>query len=175
MSESNCDKTNDLFIPSDYLKTIFLIPIYLRPEKQYYLDNKKENNKAIEKYGKIRCGREVGKAIWPLWICNDIIGFLHIGVDPKGSYRFYLYGIDHDKGYKRIPKHPGGRRSNIMGGIAHEKYGFKVNFINCSDEELVLFLREFQDNLEKRGKYIDLGYWIKIIKCLDVKKLLSET
>ncbi|MBI4847960.1 MAG: hypothetical protein HY808_05195 [Nitrospirae bacterium] len=137
------------------------------------MDNKKQNIKNIEQYGKIHSGREVGKTTWPLWICNDIIGYLLIGVDPKESYIFELYGIDHKKGYKRIPPHPGWRRSNMMGWIEQEKYGFTDNYITPSNDGLSDFLKKIHGNLGKRKKYFDLDYWLRVVTCFDLKKFLS--
>ena len=168
-----------------YLSPLFMIPVYLRSEEQYYEEMEQAKTIYKKKHGEVQFGKRVDDwFFWPPWNVNDIVGYIQIGVDPDRLFRFLVYGIDYEGGYKKIPRYPG-RRKCIMFGKEYREH-FNEDFICCKDggylaldspdadikRVLKDFMSELHNILKMEKKYLNLDYWLKVIECLDIKKLL---
>ena len=172
-------------LSTKFLKTLFLIPVYLRSEKQYHKEEEKAKKLYKKKHGEVQFGKRVDDwFFWPPWEVNDIIGYIQIGIDPDGLFRFMVFGIDCIHGYKRITRNPTGRNRN-MWGIDYREY-FDEDIIECEDGYLgidlptaeikrclISFMSELHEKLITEKKHITLDYWHKFIRCLDIKEFVK--
>lgn len=170
-----------------YIQTLFAIPIYLRTEEQYYSDAEKAKEEAIKQAKPFRQHHKVAETFhWPYWEFNDIVGYLQISVDRRGYFRFCVFGIDHEHGYKRIPRYPGERRRNVMWAHDYKNYFDKDTIFDNEDFELKIndseshikrtlsnFLFVIKQKIERDNKYIDLDYWLLKIKCMKIKQFIK--
>lgn len=176
------------FSKDKLMKTLFAIPIYLRKEEDYYKDEEKAKDKAIEDERRFDQHLRVMESYrWPLWEFNDIARYLQIGVGADGYFRFRVLGIDYEYGYKRIPKHPGGRRDNVMWDCDYKKYFHediikerKGNWLSIDVSErriktaLQNFLFNMRDKLEKEKRFLDIEHWLTIVKCCDIHAFVKR-
>lgn len=168
----------------EYLKPLLMIPVYLRSEEQYYAEFEQAKKKRKKKYGEVQFGKKVDdRFFWPPWTVNDIVGYLQIGVDPNKLFIFLVYGIDYEGGYNKIPRYPG-RKCTMFGKEYREHFNedficwedSKCLALDLPDADIKKGLKDFMSKLhgilKMEKKYLNLDYWLKVIECLDIKKLL---
>ncbi len=160
----------------------------MRSKRAYYIDAKKAKKIAIKDARTFNRHDHVGESYrWPPWEFNDIIGYLQISIDTDGQFRFSIFGIDYNNGYKRIPKYPGQRRRNMMWAIDYKKYfhediirasNGQVLNISTSERDLKIALAKFlltiDQKMKKEEKYIEVKRWVKLFQCLNIHELIKS-
>ncbi len=156
--------------------TLFDIPIYLRSHDKYYAEQQAFENRKIKELSSMsgRSIEEEKKRLydnpflhdyflwWPPWRFNDIVGWASINYDG----RYFVEGWLLNK--KRVLRDPRHRKGNIIrsGKITEQIAGFSNDELK---QGLISILKELSKKLEKKGRYINLQYWITLVSFLDCK------